>query len=954
MKLISLLEEAIKSYPDRPAFDDGARTLTYRELDEESGKVYSYLKKQGIGREDTVQIIPARGVGTVACIIGTLKAGACFVPGEDTYPKERLEFIRRDADCRLVIDQKLYTEIMDNELPLPGHEEAGLHDAAYIIYTSGSTGNPKGVVHEYGNLDQYIPSAEPLGRGKRLGFVPPFYFMAGVLLTLQTIAHGDTAYIISHDLLRNPEKLARFILEKKLQMIFLPPSYIRLYRKPSPYLEEILTGGEPASGVYYPEGRPAIRNLYALSESGFNVFSTILDRSYELPPAGKPMAEVTYYLIDENGGVVHGPGEGEVCFGNEYVRGYLNLPEKTAAAWRDGVFHTGDLARRDEDGNYYILGRLDDMFKINGNRIEPAEIEKRVKEATGLEEVHAKGFQEDGRAFIVLYYLIDQARELGIYKDGRLECDMSPLQKTLPDYMIPSYYVGLESFPVNANGKLDRMALKAPRRDEYQGDYVEPANEAERFFCKAMQDVLNIKRVGAEDDFYGIGGDSLGAMQLIVACSDAGYEVSAGTLYRCRTPRRLAEVCRRRMSEEELEALENKYRSEGVPLSAGQSYHIMAKEACPDSTAYNLPELFRLKKEIDTEKLERVINRVLKVHPVFMTKLIKERDGTVRQIYDPTVFSPVTVKSMSEEELEACVREPLVPFETFNSPLYRISIIKTPEYSYLFWEIHHLLIDGTGFRILRNQIVSCYMDESAQLPPDYYYTICGMNEDRAVKHNPLKDCDPFFMPDRQGPDTGACLEIRKPDFSGEHKPDNADYILAGLMAMAKVNRRAKAAMLYTYSGRNDYLKNASVGMFAVALPVDIDLTEQGDIGEMRAGVKSQLEYLSSNCDRDWLLMLKKEIPPATVVLFNYQKDTTSLGPFADLIEKKLPPPHGKVEPAGIFSFGVIEKEEMVRPVFFYSYSAGYYSGERVREFEEEFEKAVGTVCGLHREGDANA
>ena len=133
---------------DKVAFIDLYRTFTYRELNVESAKIYAYLKKNNIGKEDFVQIVMPRGGAIVACMLGILKAGAAFAPFEDTYPKDRLDYIKKDINAKFVLNKEVYEYIMQNEVPLSGYEKTDVHDAAYVIYTSGSTGNPKGVLHE--------------------------------------------------------------------------------------------------------------------------------------------------------------------------------------------------------------------------------------------------------------------------------------------------------------------------------------------------------------------------------------------------------------------------------------------------------------------------------------------------------------------------------------------------------------------------------------------------------------------------------------------------------------------------------------------------------------------------------------------------------------------------------------------------------------------------------------
>ncbi|MBQ6133454.1 MAG: non-ribosomal peptide synthetase [Lachnospiraceae bacterium] len=543
-RFMERIKEIVDTYPDRTAFVDFERRVTYRELEIESGKVYHYLKRAGIGKEDFVQIVMPRGIGTVACMGGVLRAGAAFVPLEDTYPKDRIRYIREDAGCRCVIDRALFEEIMAHEPYLGGYEETGLHDACYAIYTSGSTGNPKGVVHEYGNIDQNAlaaPRADYFPE-RRFGLLPAFYFVGAMTFLMSQMLEADTIYIIPHELIQDFRKLTLYITENRLQSLFMSPSHIRIYEKPSPWLERIETASEPANGLYYPGGMPEIENLYGMSEAGFVVLKTVLDRVYDPAPVGKPVIPVDVHLLDEEGNRIEGEGTGELCFRDEFVRGYLNLPEKTAAAFVDGVYHTGDIAGRDKEGVYTILGRKDEMIKINGNRIEPAEIEYRIKEQTGLARVAVKGFVTSERAFIAAYFLKQEAKEKGLFSGDRLIIDREKLKTALPDYMIPAVFQGLDEFPLTSSGKLLKSALPEPESPGEGTDYryEAPANKAEKLLCSVMEEILGKDRIGATDDFYEAGGDSINALRLLSALSDRGIEIPLGELTKRRTPRSLA------------------------------------------------------------------------------------------------------------------------------------------------------------------------------------------------------------------------------------------------------------------------------------------------------------------------------------------------------------------------------------------------------------------------------
>lgn len=681
MRYIDRYEYVVSTYGENKGFDDGVQSLTYSEFDERASKIYARLKKLGIGKEDFVTIFLPRGVDIPACIIGVLKAGAAFTALEDTYPPERVEYINSDVGAKLVIDKDELDDIYMNEEPLSGHEQTDLHDAAYAVYTSGSTGNPKGVLHEYGNIDQTI-QAYLRDELCNLGCCAPYYFVAALLdLFIYTTLAGTT-YIIPRSMLLNYKEYTEFIHEKRFRSVYMPVSYIRLYKDPSPYLQEISTGGEPVNGLYYEGGRPAIRNVYSMSESGFCVLSFYLDKAYDVAPVGFPELDIKFMLLDEDGNEIEGEGQGEICFENEFVRGYINLPEKTREVFIDGMYHTRDIARRDKDGKYYIVGRVDDMIKISGNRIEPAEIEAKVKELTGLKTVVAKGFDQEFRQFICLYYIKSEAEQLGILKDGGLVFDKERLSKLLPEYMIPTYYVPLEKFPLNQNNKIAKILLAAPDTGDFSASFEAPESEAEEYFCRLFGSVLGSKRVGRNDDFYLIGGDSLKSIQAVAMCDK--YKMTVKDLFVLRTPKKLASSLKPCDGNGSLnEKMQEGYRERnysGMPFMKPLLNNVTA-----DTTV-------TFKQDVDASRLETALNNVLARLPFFHQHLEVD-NGCMFYVRDTEASHVV-----ASEEQTGFVNSPLV-MAAGNKVT-----VKFP----------HAFTDGFGMQLFVGSLIGEYMSDGTQ------------------------------------------------------------------------------------------------------------------------------------------------------------------------------------------------------------------------------------------------
>lgn len=952
-RFMERMARIVRRYKDRTAVVDHQRSMTYAQLDEESGKIYRYLKRNGVGRESMVQIVMPRCAGYYSCIGGVLRAGAAFVPLEENYPEQRVAFIREDSGCVCVLDEKLYAQIMAQEEYLAGYEKTDVHDACYAVYTSGSTGNPKGVLHEYGSLDAQAletPEREDYPQSQR-GMMTPFYFAAASIYNSDDFLSAGTVHIVPRDVVHNLKLLAAFIEERKIDKIFMTPSYVRMYTRPADSLKTIIVAGEPASKVYYPGGKPTAYNTYGMSEAGFLLAGFNLDKAYDIPPIGRPLMPFEdLHLEDENGRRIVGPGEGELCYRNLYFRGYINLPVKTAHAIRDGVFHTNDLARRDENGLYYVVGRLDDMFKINGNRIEPAEIERRVREATGLEQVIARGITEGGHSFVCAYFLKEDAQRLNIWDGSRLTCNLDSLSVHLPDYMIPAHYIAVDEFPHNANGKLVRNQLPAPRVQTGDRPYTAPVGEKEKLLCALMAKALHLDRAGAEDDFYEIGGDSMGAIVLLGLCQEAGLKIPLSVLYKNRTPRALAKAWEAgRGLEGDMGERAREAMKKPLPILYEMKVHLKQMEERPDALTYNMPQLLKLKKGVNLSRLSAALDKVFRAHPA-LCSTFRKKDGEWYQVFDERLFEPTQIISMSDEAFKQEIGHIVRPLHGLEGAPHRRALYHTDSADYMFWDIHHSIADGTSTMLMREQVWSCYADPDYEIPEDLYAWFLEQlgkaqrdlqapeNEEAKAYYDGRFETDPdnlVLRPDLAGPAgeektlTGHREQERTSDGG------SSLFLAATAMAVAAMNDTRKALIYSIYHGRDEEAKRWSVGMFATYIPVYVDLAKQQTAADILNDVREQLNFGTAHCAYPFDYL--HPAPRYNTVMFNYQKDTFDLGNLSAIVESRVPLALGQ---SGMVVTGLIDRKGIDRLTWYCGYNAGWYSRERIEGFHARFRKAA--------------
>ena len=952
MDILELLARNKAEKPNAAVLFDEANTkgITYAQLDELSGRVYAFLFEKGIGREDFVLINLPRGILPIIAMIGVWKCGAAWALVEDTYAPERIDFIRRDCGCKAELSAAVWDEVMATA-PKSGYEKADEHDAAYAIYTSGTTGNPKGVLHEYGNLGRAIESVRingenPFNGKDRLALLAPMNFVASVIVILEALSIcGGKIYVVGYATIKNPLALKRFFLEKRITITFLTPSYVRMLgNQTGPFLRMLFVGSEPANNIY--NKNLDLINIYAASESGFAVGVFRIDRPYETCPIGKPEVDTKITLIADSGEEAQDGEIGELCFENPYVRGYINLPEETAKAFADGIYHTGDLARVDENGNYVLLGRSGDMIKINGNRIEPAEIEASVKQALGIDWAAARGFEENGKSYLCAYYTADidiDADEL-----------RKELGKRLPYYMIPAYFVKIDTVPLKANGKMDRKALPKPDASHFQTDYAAPENEVQQKLCDAMASALKLERFGINDDFYELGGDSLGSIRVV---SESGLPgLSAGEIFRGRTPKKIAALYEESRQSDDGESPEiknaNAMKTEH-PLTVEQLYMVDYQLYTPKSTMYNLFSMLKLDRELfDMQKMALAMQTAIRNHSALLTTFRFNDDGDIVQQYTPEVLQDIRVEKLSEFEFD-CIKDTLVqPFKIIGGCLHRCRVFETEKNGYIFFDVHHTLFDGTSLKVFMGNVGKAYM--GIQPEPDLYYLILR-NREEEKKTAFYEESKRYFEERYEGvewsrypePDHGsrenemgelfAPIGIEQMQMKAMERQyrisRNEFFITVGALSVAIYNKKRDIMLSWIYNGREDMVAMQSVGLLFRELPVAVRLTDEMTLRELFLDVHEQVQKgIEHSCYP--YVDLHSEAGGNETAYLLYQQDIRDMGGLEGMNVEAVDVRQNQAASQTILDMEILDGEDGL--VLMIDYIASLYDDASMERFKDIF------------------
>ena len=945
------LSENVREYPLRTALSDQKRKMTYEELHDVSGRVYAYLSQKGIGPEDFVMVNLKRGIDIFAACIGIWRAGAAYVICEAGYPADKVEFIYRDCGCSLRLDEKAMEEIAGIS-PLEGYVKTDEHAAAYAAYTSGTTGNPKGVLHEVGTLvncrKSFTYEGKPIYKREDIfALLSPLHFAASTMIMHPVLYAGAELTILPYEVVKNPAALRDYLKDKKVTASFFTPSLVRLFKGFNKEFRLLFLSSEPSSNIYFDD--ITIYNVHGQTETGSLTTVFRVDKPYPITPIGKSqIEEVEVFLLNDK---LQRCKEGEICLNNDYFRGYINLPEMTARAKSGGVYHTGDMGKYLPDGNIVLLGRNDDMVKINGNRVEPAEIENAVERISGLKKVVAKAFKEEERCYVCAYYLKNEALEAGIYGEDGLVIDMELLKQKLPQYMIPSYFVALEEFPLNQNGKLSRKDLKAPEISDYEREYIEPETALERLLCQGMAKVLKLARVGVTEDFFEIGGDSIKAISLVDEIK--AIELSSANIYKYRTAKKIAAFYENAAGEENYEECLREAKGKVYPFTPNQVLHLKYVLEDEERVDMTVNHFALLKAGVDIDRFLQAVDRVIKAHPVYMTHMFVNDRGEYMQKYDESYYVKTELIRLSEEELEGVRQSLPVRFSIFDSPLYTSRVYLTEKAAYFYFGQHHLISDGSSMKIVLGDIFNAYQDENYEPGEDHYLLyldkICSRQQGDGLlaareKYDSLYkrvigDGEIYegLKTDRDSHEK-ACATKLVPESFVNDEGINLRALAATLIAQARLNGSENAMAISVYAGRNGRAEAASAGMLTQFIPVFARVSGDTRAEELVDSLKEQISLGLAYPEYSFIYDRFKSA--VNMIRYIYQKDIFMPTKLFLLEEGELPINNPREGSAGMISVGLIVNTGNPKAVMGIRYSESNYDQATIDRFAREIADAM--------------
>ncbi len=752
--LHDMFEEQVEKTPNSDAVIFKDKKITYKELNEYSNQLARNLRERGVRPDQIVGLmVDDNSIEMTIGMISILKAGGAFLPIDPNHPKDRIEYMIEDSNVAVLITQtKLKDKIqfggeaiyLDKQSLFTGKcsnlEKINQpNDLVYVIYTSGSTGKPKGVQIEHTSIVNQIYGLKTIYKFESSLhhiLLASITFDPSVQQIFLPLTTGGKLFLVPKSTKQSVKELWEFIVSNQIDIVNTVPSLMSILMDHADsysdlHFKYIILAGEVLSKKLYLRLKESLSaekiiNIYGPTEATINttLYECKPEEISSIIPIGKPLMNYNIMILDSHQKLLPVDVPGEICIsGVGLARGYLNNPKLTAEKFisnpftpGERMYRTGDLGRWTADGDIEFLGRIDHQVKIRGVRIELGEIEAVLYQHPTVQETVVIDREDHaGSTRLVAYVVPKHKQNVTIDELRRF------LKDKLPDYMVPSAFVALDSLPLTAHGKVDRRALPEPKwgRNNVGEPFVSPHTSVEELLANIWREVLGLKQVGIHDNFFELGGDSLSAIRVIARVKNSlPMEIPLQKLFERPTIAELADEIDKILNEGEKQsaAIMPVSREEGLPLSFAQERLWFFDQMEPYSSVYNMRLTLRLTGDINMTALERSLHEILRRHEVLRTTFVTENGQPVQVVAPPGVLAlPLTdLSEAPEEQREAGViqlasEEASRPFDLAEGPLMRATLFRlNPQKHVLLLTVHHIVSDGWSMGILSQELSALY------------------------------------------------------------------------------------------------------------------------------------------------------------------------------------------------------------------------------------------------------
>ncbi|BEV02803.1 amino acid adenylation domain-containing protein [Chryseobacterium gambrini] len=735
--VVSLFEDQVGLTPEDIAVVYEDLGLSYAELNEKASSLAVQLQSAyGIKKGDQVGVMLNRGENQIISILGILKLGAVYVPVDANLPESRKAVMT--SGLSLLITESYYFfdldfysgESFSIDLEFTEEDASGFQsvvlekdDIAYIIYTSGSTGEPKGVLNTHGgilNTMLYQKEFFEVSLYENVAQFASFSFDASISEIFMTLLSGKSLHILNDSTRKDAYAFEEYVNSHSIDLVTLPPAFFSLLNIDKlQNLKGLITAGESAvmgkTKEYLKYG--TFYNAYGPTESSICATVYKLEKGSDLEfttiPIGQPIANTQIYILDEYGHLVPVGVSGEMYIsGAGLAEGYLNLEDLTEEKFVDNPFvpgtkmyRTGDLGRWLMDGNIEYLGRIDHQVKIRGHRIELGEIDSQVLSfSDSIKGVVTEVKEHEEDKSLVVYYVsntpIDK-QDLSRY-----------LERKLPQYMLPGFYVELDNIPLTSNGKIDRKNLpEVSTSDLIKNEYVAATNEEGRALISVCEQVLKHSPISILDNYYNLGGDSIKSIQIVSRLRQQGYSLKVEHILQYPILEELARYITTDVVNIDQSAVT------GASILTPIQRYFFESDDIVNKNHYNQSVVLRSSERLSGTILESSIKALVSHHDA-LRMVYSQKDGEWNQynagvdgVHYRLEYFDIR-KSISESEELSCLQEIGESLQSSidiaSGILFHVGHVSMSDGDRIILVVHHLVMDGVSWRILLEDLGKLY------------------------------------------------------------------------------------------------------------------------------------------------------------------------------------------------------------------------------------------------------
>ena len=769
--IVSLFRNQVRQTPGNIAVVYQDKRYTYAQMDEISERIAGHIQSKGLGKEDVVSVLIPRCEWMAIASMGVLKAGCAYQPLDPSYPKERLNFMIKDASAKLLIADESLRDIVDEykgdvlltkELPeLPDatvNNAPEPHNLFILLYTSGSTGVPKGCQLTHANLVAFCHWYQrfySLKSKHNVAAYASYGFDACMMDLYPALTCGATVHIIPEELRLDLIALNDYFEQNNITHSFMTTQvgYQFATSIENHSLKYLSTGGEKLASLTPPEGFDFL-NVYGPTECTIFTTTYLVEKKMKEIPIGKPLDNMRLYITDAQGHRLPVGAAGELWVsGPQVSRGYLNRPEKTAEVYISNpftqeekyarVYRTGDIVRYLPDGNIQFVGRRDGQVKIRGFRIELKEVESIIREFPGIKDATVQAFDEEGGGkFIAAYIVSDQTIDIESLNQFIME--------EKPPYMVPAVTMQIDSIPLNQNQKVNKRALPKPVKKAVSepSSVNVPMNILEEEIHGIIASIVNSTDFGVTTPLGYAGLTSISSIRLAIQINKRyGVALDSKSLVKTGTVQSIENEILKQLLTDGNTPKPDSPKEEATdltsaPLSYAQTGVYFECLKNPTSTIYNIPYLLSYPSGTDAQQLAEAVKHVVDLHPELSVHFTTEGD-TIVQTLDDRQPVEVTFGKMSEDELITYKQAFVRPFNLQKPPLYRFEVVTTENGVHLLMDIHHLVFDGGSADLFIRQI-SAVLEGLSVEQETYTYLQFVDDQRKAAESDSFHASEQFF------------------------------------------------------------------------------------------------------------------------------------------------------------------------------------------------------------------